>query len=75
MSTSTAVFIKVQKTTQSRIKDLDFNHLSFGKVFSDHMFVADYKNGKWDDCQIVPYAPFQMSPAAAVLHYGQAIFG
>jgi branched-chain amino acid aminotransferase len=74
MSTSTAVFIKVQKTTQSRIKDLDFNHLSFGKVFSDHMFVADYKNGKWDDCQIVPYAPFQMSPAAAVLHYGQAIF-
>lgn len=74
MSTSTALSIKVLKTSISKLDELDFNNLSFGKAFSDHMFVADYKNGKWTNLEIVPYGPFLMSPAAAVLHYGQAIF-
>ena len=29
---------------------------------------------KWAQPKIVPFAPFQMSPAANVLHYGQAVF-
>ncbi|QDR78864.1 branched-chain amino acid aminotransferase [Sporomusa termitida] len=49
--------------------------LGFGKIFTDHMFVMDYETGKgWFDARIVPYGDFDISPAAMVLHYGQAIF-
>jgi hypothetical protein len=27
----------------------------FGKVYSDHMFVADYTEGQWKDFRIEPY--------------------
>jgi branched-chain amino acid aminotransferase len=49
--------------------------LQFGTVFSDHMFCLDYTEGKgWHDPRIVPYQPFTLDPAAAVLHYAQAVF-
>lgn len=49
--------------------------LGFGKIFTDHMFVMDYVTGKgWHNARIVPYGQFDISPAAMVLHYGQAIF-
>ena len=75
MVTTTAIKpIKVQKSTSLRIKELDYNNITFGKLFSDHMFYADFKNGQWDDAQILPYGPIPMSPATSALHYGQAIF-
>ena len=74
MLTTETFEVKVQKTSKSRVKELDFNNLSFGKVFSDHMFMADYKNGQWSNAQIVPYGPVPMSPSSSALHYGQAIF-
>ena len=49
--------------------------LAFGSVFTDHMFLMDYHEGKgWHDPRIVPYGPFTLDPATCVLHYGQAIF-
>jgi branched-chain amino acid aminotransferase len=49
--------------------------LSFGKVFTDHMFLMDYEEGRgWHDPRVVPYAPLSMDPATSVLHYGQAVF-
>jgi branched-chain amino acid aminotransferase len=49
--------------------------LAFGKVFSDHMFLMNYEDGKgWHNPRIAPYAPFTLDPATCVLHYGQAIF-
>ncbi|WP_425059854.1 Branched-chain-amino-acid aminotransferase 2 [Sporomusa carbonis] len=49
--------------------------LGFGKIFTDHMFVMDYVTGKgWHNPRIVPYGNIDISPAAMVLHYGQAIF-
>ncbi|SMC97537.1 branched-chain amino acid aminotransferase [Sporomusa malonica] len=49
--------------------------LGFGKIFTDHMFVLDYESGRgWYNARIVPYGDFDISPAAMVLHYGQAIF-
>ena len=49
--------------------------LTFGNVFTDHMFLMDYHQGQgWHDPRIVPYAPFSLDPATCVLHYGQAIF-
>jgi branched-chain amino acid aminotransferase len=49
--------------------------LAFGKVFSDHMILMNYEDGKgWYNPRIEPYAPFTLDPATCVLHYGQAIF-
>ncbi len=66
--------ISVTKVTQSRLPSVDFNNLPFGRIFTDHMFVADYQDGQWQDLRIVPTGNFELHPAAMVLHYGQAIF-
>ncbi len=66
--------ISVELTQKSSIGEVDFNNLVFGRNISDHMFVADFTDGEWTDCRIVPYGPMPMSPAIMALHYGQAIF-
>lgn len=66
--------IKVTKTIQSRISEVDFENLPFGRVFSDHMFIADYKNGEWGDLRIVPFENIPTHPATSALHYGQSVF-
>lgn len=72
--TTLTMNIPAQKIARSRIKEVDFNNLEFGKYIADHMLIADYKNGKWNDPQIVPFGDLLMSPAMLSLHYGQAVF-
>jgi branched-chain amino acid aminotransferase len=48
--------------------------LGFGRFFTDHMFLADYDGRTWRNRRVVPYGPLPLDPAAAVLHYGQALF-
>lgn len=51
------------------------NPLVFGTIFTDHMFVMDYEEGKgWFDPRVVPYAPIMLDPSAMVFHYGQEMF-
>lgn len=69
-----ATQIRTEKVQQSRVESVDWNNLPFGKIFSDHMFVSDYRNGEWTDDRIVPFGHFTMHPASMVLHYGQTIF-
>src|ERR1700690_2440079 len=66
--------IPVRRTTKSRISEVDFNNLEFGKYLSDHMFVADYDKGEWQSSSVVPYADITITPALLALHYGQSIF-
>ena len=66
--------IIVHKSETSKIDEVDFENLAFGKVFTDHMLVCDYKNGRWETPQVVPYQPLVLDPSAKVFHYGQAIF-
>lgn len=66
--------IKIVKADKTRLSVTDFSQLPFGKVFTDHMFTADYEDGEWKNLQILPYGPILMSPAISALHYGQAIF-
>ena len=66
--------IKIEKTPKSRIGEQDVNDVPFGKVFSDHMFVVEYSDGKWQTGTISPYRDVPMSLALSALHYGQAIF-
>ncbi len=64
----------VNKVEKSRLGDVDFNNLTFGNIFSDHMFECDYKDGKWQTPVIRPYGMLTISPGAKVFHYGQAVF-
>jgi branched-chain amino acid aminotransferase len=66
--------ISVQKTTNTKINEIDFENLVFGKDFSDHMFECDFKNGAWQNPTIRPYGDLTISPSAKVFHYGQAVF-
>ncbi|MCO6498883.1 MAG: branched-chain amino acid aminotransferase [Vicingus serpentipes] len=66
--------IQIQKATKSKISEIDFNNITFGKQFSDHMFTADYKNGEWQNFKIEPFQPITLSPSCAALHYGQSVF-
>ncbi|MCG9879569.1 MAG: branched-chain amino acid aminotransferase [Bacteroidia bacterium] len=69
-----AISIKISKTPQSRIHLCDFDNIEFGKIFSDHMFRVDYKNGAWQNPEILPYGPISIAPSLSAIHYGQAIF-
>lgn len=66
--------IRIERTRHSRLDSVDFNDLPFGKVFSDHMFVADFSGGTWKNPRVVPFGPFSTHPATMALHYGQSIF-
>jgi branched-chain amino acid aminotransferase len=70
----TQLALPITKVQNSRLAETDFSNLVFGKTISDHMFVADYKNGEWSDLRIEPYGPLSLNPANATLHYGQSIF-
>ena len=74
MNTTQTNKIEIIKSATSKINDVDFDHLNFGAVFTDHSFECDYTNGKWQKPIIKPYAPFLLDPSAKVFHYGQAIF-
>jgi branched-chain amino acid aminotransferase len=65
---------KLNKIRESRLPVVNFNDLGFGRIFSDHQFIADFENGKWQNFRIEPYGPLQITPANATLHYAQAIF-
>lgn len=66
--------IQVLKINHSRISEVDFNNLEFGKHIADHMLVCDYGNKEWQRSQILPYANLSMSPSTLALHYGQTVF-
>lgn len=74
MNSSTTQKLHIQKAPTSRVNDVDFQNLTFGTTFTDHMFECDYKDGKWQNPTIKPYGPLTISPAAKVFHYGQAVF-
>ena len=62
-------------SAELRAKPKPGTPLGFGKIFSDHMFLMDYEEGKgWQHPRIEPYRPFSLDPATLVLHYGQEVF-
>ena len=66
--------VEINLMPSSKISQVDFENLTFGNIFTDHMLVCDYKDGSWQTPTIEPYAPFMIDPSAKVFHYGQAIF-
>ncbi|MFM9944331.1 MAG: branched-chain amino acid aminotransferase [Bacteroidia bacterium] len=66
--------IKITKAATTRIGEVDFSNLVFGKEFSDHIFIADFDGVEWKNFRIQPYGPIPLSPSLSCMHYGQAIF-
>lgn len=66
--------IRITKASGSKIDSVDFENLTFGNIFTDHMLQCDFRNGEWETPVIKPYEPFMIDPSAKVFHYGQAIF-
>lgn len=66
--------IKITQTPQPKSLP-DPNTLVFGKIFSDHMFLMEYHEGRgWHDPRIVPYGPLPFELSCMVFHYAQEIF-
>lgn len=67
--------IQTTKTASYAAKPQDESNLGFGKIFTDHMFIMEYTEGKgWHDARIEPFGNLCLHPASTVFHYGQAIF-
>lgn len=67
--------IRVEKTTSPKQIPDENDPLTFGTIFTDHMFIMNYETGKgWHDARVVPYQPVVLQPSAMVFHYGQEMF-
>jgi branched-chain amino acid aminotransferase len=66
--------IMVQKTTKSRLPEVDFSKLGFGNYVSDHMLICNYANGQWQAPRIIPFGEITVSPTTLAFHYGQSVF-
>ena len=66
--------IDITKANSTKIHNVDFENLTFGKYYTDHMMICDYKNGAWERPRIVPYGPMTLAPSAKIFHYGQSVF-
>ena len=60
--------ISLHRTRQSRIADVDFDNIPFGKVFADHMFVADFDGQQWKNFEIRPLERLPFHPATMAWH-------
>ncbi len=66
--------MKIKTIDQSRWTEDAWKGAAFGSVFSDHMLVVHFRNGKWLEPEIKPYGTIDMLPSLHALHYGQSIF-
>lgn len=66
--------IEITLNSKSRINEVNFEQLGFGKYFTDHLFVAEYKDKTWNTPRIIPFQDLPLHPALSALHYGQSIF-
>lgn len=55
-------------------KDINWGELGFGYIKTDYRFVANYKDGKWDDGVLTDDATVAISECAGVLQYAQTCF-
>jgi branched-chain amino acid aminotransferase len=56
------------------MKPIDWDNLGFDIKPAEKMFVANHRNGAWEEGRIVDYGPISLYPSAVVLNYGQGLF-
>ncbi len=55
-------------------KDINWGELGFGYVKTDYRFVANFKDGKWDDGELITDENVVINECAGVLQYAQTCF-
>ena len=55
-------------------KDIDWGSLGFSYVVTDKRYVANYRNGAWDEGGLISDDKVVMSEDAGVLQYSQSVF-
>ena len=55
-------------------KNIDWSNLGFAYVPTDKRFVANFKNGSWDEGALTEDSNIVMSECAGVLQYAQTVF-
>jgi len=66
--------IEINRVKESRISQIDWENLPFGREFSDHMLVMNYSDGQWQTPEIKKFESLNLHPATSAIHYGQSIF-
>ena len=65
---------RIGQASGSRLPAVDFKTVGFSSVFSDHMFTAEYRDGRWSEGLIRPYGPLSLFPSISALQYGVSVF-
>ncbi len=55
-------------------KDIDWSNLGFGYIKTDKRFVANYKDGAWEEGALIEDENITMNECACVLQYAQTCF-
>ena len=55
-------------------KNIDWGNLGFGYIQTDYRYVSNFKDGAWDNGELITDANVVISECAGVLQYAQTIF-
>ena len=55
-------------------KDIDWANLGFGYQVADYRYVSNFKDGKWDEGQLITDPNIVLNECAGVFQYAQTIF-
>ena len=55
-------------------KDLDWEHIGFAYHQTDMRYVANFRNGAWDEGTLTPEASIALNECAGIFQYCQEIF-
>jgi len=66
--------IRIEAVRASRLPDVDLANVAFSSVFSDHMLVAEYRDGAWCQATIRAYGPLALAPSISAIQYAVSVF-
>jgi branched-chain amino acid aminotransferase len=55
-------------------KNIDWSNLGFGYMPTDYRFVSNYKNGAWDEGELITDPNIVLNECACVFQYAQTVF-
>lgn len=66
--------IDFEPSAATRLDGVDLSDVPFSSIFSDHMFVAEYRDGAWGQAVVRPYGPLALPPNISALQYAVSVF-
>ncbi len=58
----------------SELKNIEWEKLGFSYIKTDYRYISRWKDGQWDDGELVEDNKLSISEASTALHYGQQCF-